>query len=255
MTERYINFSQFDRQAISDALTTRADDARDVAFGAGSHVTVAGGKTSLQVFPAAGVARVTTDDVRIEVHRLPGLAVDAEKSRVVFEQGTPDDRTRLIVRSDGKVSLIPVLRAPEGAVTEQPTTPDANTVETTEPASARVSSADRVTPETGETEVVTLQGRLGRDPWFASNEDSPIAGFPLAVNEEQKTTWHKVVVFDETARQLHEQHQKGDVRKGRLVDVTGRPVVQEEQTPRGTKRRTEFHASQVSRVRAVSRPR
>ncbi len=102
---------------------------------------------------------------------------------------------------------------------------------------------------------MTLQGRLGRDPWFSSNEDFPIAGFPLAVNEEGKTTWHKVVVFDEPARQLYEQHQKGDVRKGRLVDVTGRPVVQEEQTPRGVKRRTEFHASQVSRVRAVSRPR
>jgi hypothetical protein len=99
------------------------------------------------------------------------------------------------------------------------------------------------------------EGRLGRDPWFRSEGEQHIAGFPLAVNDpENRTTWHKVVVFDATADQLHEAYQKGSVRKGRLVDVTGQTVVREE--PRangGVKKNPEFHASAVARVQS-SRP-
>src|SRR5512144_534021 len=67
--------------------------------------------------------------------------------------------------------------------------------------------------EATETEAVTMQGRLGRDPWFGGSEDSPIAGFPLAINAANRTVWHKVVVFDETATKLAAQLQRGDVRK------------------------------------------
>jgi single-stranded DNA-binding protein len=93
---------------------------------------------------------------------------------------------------------------------------------------------------------VTLQGRLGRDPWFRVGDEVK-AGFPLAVNgPEGQTSWHKVVVFADTADALREQARRGDVKKGRLVDVTGQPVVQEELTDRGTKKITEFHATQVA---------
>lgn len=73
--------------------------------------------------------------------------------------------------------------------------------------------------------AVTLQGRLGRDPWFRSGDDEPRARFPLAVvGEDGRTVWHTVVVSDQAAEALHEQYQRGDVRKDRLVDVTGQPV-------------------------------
>jgi hypothetical protein len=94
-----------------------------------------------------------------------------------------------------------------------------------------------------------MQGRLGRDPWFGGSEESPIAGFPLAINAANRTIWHKVVVFDEAATKLAAQLQRGDVRKGRLVEVTGQLVVREDPTPKGVRKTEEFHATTVSRVK------
>jgi hypothetical protein len=105
--------------------------------------------------------------------------------------------------------------------------------------------------ESGEIETISLQGRLGRDPWFSQGEDSPIAGFPLAINAESQTTWHKVVVFDEMAVWLKEQMKRGDIRKGRLVDVRGKSVTREEETARGSKKIVEFQASEIKRVKAT----
>jgi single-stranded DNA-binding protein len=75
----------------------------------------------------------------------------------------------------------------------------------------------------------------------------------LAINAGSRTTWHKVVVFDEAATKLAGQLHRGDVRKGRLVEVTGQTVVREDPTPKGVKTTTEFHATAVSRVKP-SRP-
>jgi hypothetical protein len=94
-----------------------------------------------------------------------------------------------------------------------------------------------------------MQGRLGRDPWFGGSAESPIAGFPLAINAADRTVWHKVVVFDEAATKLAAQLQRGDVRKGRLVEVTGQVVVREDATPKGVRKTEEFHATAVPRVK------
>ncbi len=94
----------------------------------------------------------------------------------------------------------------------------------------------------------------GRDPWFSTRNDRPAAGFPLAVNPEDggKAIWHDVVTFDETAGQLHEAFEKRQIGRGKLVDVTGQPVVIE--VPKangGVKKTQEFHASAVARVEAA----
>jgi hypothetical protein len=246
-------FSQFDAQEAGKALGAEPRSTRDVAHGDGQALDV--NDSVLEIYPNAGIARVTTQDARIELFRVPSYTVTGE--RVVFEQGEGDDRKRLLVRGDGRVSLYPVLRAPEPSRTRQ-----------TAARGRQDSPAPRVPSETptapnahpngdksGEVEQTRLQGRLGRDPWFRSEGEQHIAGFPLAVNDpENRTTWHKVVVFDATADQLHEAYQKGSVRKGRLVDVTGQTVVREE--PRangGVKKNPEFHASAVARVQS-SRP-
>jgi hypothetical protein len=83
----------------------------------------------------------------------------------------------------------------------------------------------------GEVQQLQLQGHLGRDPWFNLDGDQQVAGFPLAVHNENEIVWHKVVVFDATAEQLQKDHSKGVIRKGRLVDVTGQTVVREEPKP------------------------
>jgi hypothetical protein len=188
----------------------------------------------------------------------------AEKARVVFEQEENGNRSRLIVNGDGKVSYVPVA---SGSQLEFPltrgTTKDPQTLEAprgdaipvsgvTTPSETTTSSSD-ATAESAEQESVTLQGRLGRDAWFR-NGDRPTAGFPLAVNGYEDTIWHKVVVFDEAAGVLREQARRGEVKKGRLVDVTGQHAVREETTDRGTKRITEFHATQITRVNATRQP-
>src|SRR4051812_5559901 len=197
MTER---FTEFDGRKVGEALGAEPRSLRDVAHGDGEALNV--GDAVVEVYPDAGVTRVTTPDARIELYRVPSYSISGE--RVVFEQGEEDDRTRLQVRADGKVVFHPVLRA-----TESPRTGEIAII------GHQVSPVGQVSPEittrpqttqsaedekSGEVEQQVLQGRLGRDPWYSSNGEQPLAGFPLAVNDEQgKTTWHKVIVIGESA--------------------------------------------------------
>src|SRR4051812_44138045 len=119
MTERYAQINEFDRDSVAETLAADVQEAQDFTHGEGTVVSVADGKAVLEVFPEAGVARVTTEHARVEVHRVPGYSVDEDKSQVVFEQGLDGDRTRLIVRGDGKVSFYPILKATDAPLTEQ----------------------------------------------------------------------------------------------------------------------------------------
>jgi hypothetical protein len=261
MNERYFEIGEFDAEAISTTLRAESRSLRDVAHGDGEALSLADGKAELEVYPGAGVARVTTADARVEIYRVPGYSLNADVGRVVFEQGADDQRTRLLVQRNGRISFHPVLRAAQSPTTGETSQNDgqlplavslaADT--TTAPQEAPSSSLPH--PESTETEQVQLKGRLGNDPWFTSGEASEvIGGFPLAVNVEGRagTVWHKVVTFGETAEQLREARRTGQIRKGRLVDVTGRHVTRDEQTETGrTRVIREFHATSVTRVTAT----
>jgi hypothetical protein len=259
MPEKPSNFNEFDAAVVGQALGAEPRTMRDIAHGDGEALKV--GDTVLEVYRDAGFARVTTADARIELFRVPSYTLSGE--RVVFEQGDQDDRSRLLVRSDGKVSFYPVLRA-----TESSRTPDTGLSGRMDSPAPPVSS-DSVTGRNGttsgpleaekggEVQQVQLQGRLGRDPWFSTSDEQHVAGFPLAVNDQEgRTTWHKVVVFDTTAEQLHEAVQKKQISKGKLVAVTGQTVLREEpKSNGGMKKSAEFHATDVTRVQATrSRP-
>src|SRR4051794_6670862 len=114
MPEVPSNFNEFDAQAAGEALGSQPRTTRDVAHGDGEALDV--GDTTLEVYRDVGVARVTTPDARVELFRVPRYAITSE--RVVFEQGEDDDRSRLLVRGDGKVSFYPVLRATESPGTD-----------------------------------------------------------------------------------------------------------------------------------------
>src|SRR3954452_16810675 len=117
MPEVPSNFSEFDAQTAGDSLGSQPRTMRDIAHGDGEALDV--GDTVLEVYRDAGFARVTTPNARIELYRVPSYNVSGE--RVVFEQGDQDDRSRLLVRSDGKVSFYPVLRATESSRTSDAT--------------------------------------------------------------------------------------------------------------------------------------
>jgi hypothetical protein len=62
------------------------------------------------------------------------------------------------------------------------------------------------------------------------------------------------VVFGDTADALREAHTKGQIKKGRLVSVTGSEVQRVEPTAGGKPRKSrEFHAQAVTRV-ATTKP-
>jgi hypothetical protein len=176
------------------------------------------------------------------------------EERVVFELGQEDERSRLQVRADGKVAFHPVLRQPEPPQTDE-TAPSRRQASPVPSDASETTTRPASSPEPHEAvQAIELRGRLGRDPWFSTRDDRPAAGFPLAVNPEDggKAIWHDVVTFDETAGELHEAFDKRQITKGKLVNVTGEPVVVEE--PRaggGVKRSREIHASAVTRVQST----
>lgn len=225
MTERYSLFPDFDRKSLTEALGGELRPVHDVAHGDGEAVGVAG-KAELEIYPRAGVARVTTEHARVEVFRVPGMTTDDEAGRVHFQRGEEDDRVRLLVRSDGNVSFYPVLRATETRTAAETPRDAPVSHQTPETASQSVTEpTDTAAPPAQESEehvIVTLTGRLGRDPWFNRDGDELRAGFPLAVNHADATTWHNVVAHGEAAEEVDAGRNAGYIRKGREVDVAGR---------------------------------
>jgi hypothetical protein len=249
-------FSKFEASKVAEALGAEPRTMRDVAHGDGEALNV--GDTVLEVYRDAGFARVTTADARIELFRVPNYSISGE--RVVFEQGDQDDRSRLQVRADGKVAFHPVLRGTESPTTNEtrgngeqlPTSPSALPERTTR----RPDTAIAAAPEGEEPPEQQLTGRLGRDPWYIPRDDGSFAGFPLAVNDEQgKTTWHNVVVNGELADQVKAGLQTGQIKKGRLVQLSGTPIIRKEDNGKGgTRTRTEFQATNVTRLKNSTVP-
>ena len=245
MAER---FSEFDITKAGEAFGAEPQATRDVAHGDGQALSV--NDTTLEVYPDAHVARVTTPDVRIELFRIPTYELSDE---LVFQQGDAA-RTRLLLRSDGRVWLYPGLRAAESSGTEEMASPsEVVSPSPTEPSTDVTRPPDGnpgADPEKQEPAEQQLSGRLGRDPWFSTRGEEPAAGFPLAVNDEQgKTTWHRVFVLGELVEQVSTGLQKSQIKKGRQVQLSGTQVVQTEQTAKGgTRTTTEFHATAVTPI-------
>lgn len=65
--------------------------------------------------------RVTTDNARVELFRVPGYRLN-EANHIIFEQGRDQERLRTLVGSEeGGVSLRPLLRATRGGAPKPPT--------------------------------------------------------------------------------------------------------------------------------------
>jgi Single-strand binding protein family len=251
MAEQYSSFQEFDPQAAAQALGAKARQTRDVAHGDGQAFDLT--DAVLEVYPDAGVTRATTPDARVELFRVPRYTVRDE--RVIFELGNEEDRTRLQIRADGKVAFHPVLRAAESSQTEETTSSGRQDSPTPAVTSETTTTSSNSSPEQREAvQEMQLRGNLGRDPWFATRDDRPAAGFPLGVNPEGggKATWHDIVTFGETEEQLRESFDRQKITKGKLVEVTGHPVVTEQPRDDGRVRKIrEFHASAVTRLQAT----
>src|SRR5512144_790041 len=264
MAEHEPHRARFDEQALADALNACSATVRDVAYGEGVQYSAGRGSVRLEIFPRTGVTRLTAPDVRVEL--FGGTRAEVSEGGVEFARAQPGQDASLTVVPDGGIVCTLVAggeyRSPDATEPAADPLPRLVAAPETPAGLAPAPLPDRKAPgqsgsdvqtaehdEPTEPEAVTMQSRLGRDPWFGGSEESPIAGFPLAINAANRTIWHKVVVFDETATKLAAQLQRGDVRKGRLVEVTGQLVVREDPTPKGVRKSEEFHATAVSGVK------
>src|SRR3954447_21743915 len=105
MTERYTPFPKFEADKVCIALSASARRVRDFNHGVGTSITLNNDRAMLEVFPAAGVARITTPDAQLEMHQLPGYAVDYEASRVTFDQQSWEegDHDKMMLFDDGRM--------------------------------------------------------------------------------------------------------------------------------------------------------
>lgn len=97
----------------------------------------------------------------------------------------------------------------------------------------------------GSVNLVILVGRVGRDPEIRrTNSGDRIANISLATSEswrdknsgekQERTEWHKVVVFNDKLAGVIEQH----VKKGSLISVTGQLQTRKWQDQSGNDRYT-----------------
>jgi single-strand DNA-binding protein len=133
--------------------------------------------------------------------------------------------------------------------TRKSTTTPAHTRKTKAPAEV---PAETAAPE-AKVEDTVLTGRLCADPQLRHTATSgkPVTTIRLAVNDGPEATFHSVVVWGRQAEVVCRY-----LKKGRLVEVTGRPQERTYQAEDGEHRVTEIVAYQVQFLpgRATAQP-
>jgi Single-strand binding protein family len=182
---------------------------------------------SVQIFPAAGIARIRTGLADVTMRRVH-LEVDGANDALYLSGATGEEWTRTHIYRDGGVvfSRFPVSSTPRTETGE--TLPPAGipsvapaTQEEVPSRSGRDESLDARTSPPAENQKeqkdepqprVTLFGRLGYAPRFRTTpKGTLVASFAVAMHEENRTTWHNVRLFGEKAAKLQEKgYAKGD---------------------------------------------
>lgn len=253
MPERYVSISDFDPGAIRETLEADSRGVRDVAHGDGEAFTLGRQGTELEVYPGAGVARVTTESARVELFRVPGYRL-SEANHVIFELSNEQDRLRLLVGSEGHISLRPLLRATGSPITRQ-TSPDGHQdrmspVRASQAVTAPPPVDHPVAAESEQREQVTITDRVGGDRiWTKTDGDATARVFLFAHNhtDGEPPTWYHVHTRGEVADQVQVGARQGWLRKRKYVTVTGYPG--EPITPRS--KTLTFEATSVTRARAA----
>lgn len=248
------------RAAIAEVLDTAPHHIHDIAWGDGSSYLVGHESeqpTRLDLYPAAGVARLTTGDAQITLFRQSSPSLYTDHLR--FEHQGADERQQLILTRQGRLRLdvAPSVddasfldHRPSPSVGDEPLQNIQNdphgaddgieilpAIETPVTGHSRGQSVVAEDPSgKTERERVTLSGRLGQAPSFRTTRTGKlIATFPVAVRDEAgATTWHTVLAFDARAEKL-----RNGFAKGQAVDIIGYRHQREKQTKAGDTRLVE----------------
>lgn len=220
--------SQWDITGITEALGGTAEERIDIAFGAGTRLRLGHEQvTELELFPAAGVVRLTAPDMHIALFdqaEPPTIAATG----IVFTRTEPAHRS-LAIASEGTVTLVATPSSVEAA---KMTADDGDTAK--RPSGRSVAEEgltdDSVAPEgmlpqalppdqrSGQPRV-TFAGRLGRDPRCRTTpRQIRVCTFPVAEKREatETPTWLTVVAFKALAEKV-----EATLKKGMFVDGVG----------------------------------
>jgi hypothetical protein len=181
--------------AIAAALEADTTDIVDVALGDGQRLALGtSGVRSLELFPNSRTARLSTEDVQLTVYRVVEPTADGSTITIITER----QYSRLTVEASGSVGL-------EIGDSLQPQ----------EPTPGRTGELNN---EHEQRERLTLSGRVGQNPRFKTTQKGTlVAQFPIAVrDDDQQTTWHRVVAFGDRAEKVRET-----VQRGQAVEVVG----------------------------------
>ncbi len=241
---------RWDSAGLGEALRVLPSPITDVAYGDGHEYAI--GDLRLAIFPTTRVARLTSPDARLELYRQdpPTISEDG----VVFARADRPTTAGLMVDADGFATYLinPADSSEPSESSQAPVSaPDTLDVSPAGQAAVQEDSGTRqqhsldpspaptppsLTTDDDKQERVTLQGRVGRMPALRTTRTGKtVAQFPLAVRDEQNnTTWHTIVAFDERAKKLQEAVKKGDP-----VQVIGYKHVKEQQGKDGKLKRVE----------------
>lgn len=247
---------------VAETLGAAVEPSRDVAFGAGARFQLAGETApTLELYPASGVARLTTHAAEVTLFRQSPPGIDPEHGHVCLVNDSDAERLQLMIAKTGEVTLCIAPAAlghatkdvadPEGA--EMLLGPDrgipGHSSVASGPPEESFSGSERQQREAQLREQestsarLNLSGRLGRAPSFRTTRNGTlIASFPLAVRDDDgNTTWHTILTFGNRAEKLRDQ-----LDKGQSVQVIGYQHEREVRTKRGeTKLVTEVYATVV----------
>jgi hypothetical protein len=260
----------WDIPAATGALGTPARPCRDLVHGAGVAFRLGEVQpVDLELFPAAGVVRVTGGDLQLSLLRQAQGPRPAPEG-LVFELPTNPDGRFLSVSPRGEVTLFLVPDAfgedipddPRMALLGSQDAPSGAAGAATAPMIGEPIPGDPVPSEAraatpspplanppGVPErdyVPRLTGRLARNPRFHENKKGVlVCEFDLGVKDRDdpsRTAWYAIAVFGERAEKLN-----GVVKQGDLVDVIGSYRHVREFTGRDgrTKRKEQYYATVV----------
>jgi hypothetical protein len=94
-------YSQTDSDTLSETLHTRVIPTTDLAFGRGERYEVAGGQSTLEIFPEHRMSRITTPTSRLELFGSPAPRI--VNGQVVISRENGQEETSLSVSPEGTV--------------------------------------------------------------------------------------------------------------------------------------------------------
>jgi hypothetical protein len=207
----------WDTQDVATDLLAQAATVQDATYGDGLRVPFGEGRT-IEIYPATGTARITTQETQVEVSA-NGVSVTPVNPDHPL-QFTGSSGTIIFpstLHNSTEQPSEPFLQPIDTQIPDTRKTPARSAPMASETAAEKPAGKPGVQPKAKEDERVEIVGRVGRKPTYKDTGKVKLLKFPLAEHPDSETTkWHTVVAFGSRAEKL-----KDSLTKGEEVKIAG----------------------------------